>query len=121
VAHGLAGSDVAVDPTRLQHYPDPLAQRAIARARIVSEHRYLAVAALAVALEDLHRGGLARAVRSQQAEHLSPPDADVDAANRFECAVALDQIVHLDRRRHIAHGAITPRRPSRPTSARPWS
>src|SRR5947209_4283010 len=113
VLQRLARAHVPVDRPRLQHDPNALAQRAAARAGVMSQHPYLAGAARAVALEDLDRGGLSRAVGSQQAEHLAAPDADVDAAQRFELAVALAQPSHLDCRLRVDHAATAPMPPTR--------
>src|SRR4051812_11705451 len=129
VAQRLARGDVAVDAARLEHDADLAAQRAAAPAGVVPEHRDLAAAARAVALEDLDRRRLAGAVRAEQAEHLTAAHGYVDPAHRLELAVALAQRVNLDRRR-VAHGSIisaSPRDSRRrarargSTSARPAS
>ena len=57
--------------------------------RIEPEHAHLTRVGLAVALEDLDRGRLARAVRPEQSEHLSPADLEVEAGHRDRRAVAL--------------------------------
>ncbi len=62
-----------------------------ALAGVVAEHRDLAAAARAVALEDLDGRRLAGAVRAEQAEHLAALHGDVDAAHGLELAVALAQ------------------------------
>src|ERR1700730_10703380 len=121
VAQGLARGHVAVDPARLQPYSDALAQRPAAHARIGPEHGDLAATAHAVALEDLHGGGLAGAVRAEEAEHLASPHGYVDPPHRLEGAVALAQVVHRDGRCRIAHGALIWDAMLGPTSARPWS
>ena len=56
----------------------------------------LAAAARPVPLEDLDGGRLARAVRSEQAEHLAVLDLEADSAHRLHLAVGLAQIAHLD-------------------------
>ena len=66
--------------------------------RVVAEHGHVAAAAVAVALEDLDRRRLARAVRAEQADHLAALDAEREAAHGLDVAVALPQVVHLDRR-----------------------
>ncbi len=99
VAQRLARGDVAVDAARLQHDADPPAQRQRARGGVLSQHRHLAAAARAVALEDLDRRGLARPVGPEQPEHLAAAHLDVDAAHRLELAVALAQVPDLDRGR----------------------
>ena len=64
----------------LEHDADPLAERALGRARVEAEHADLARVALPVALEDLDRRRLAGAVRAEQAEDLADGHLEVDAA-----------------------------------------
>ena len=90
-------------PGALQHDADALAQLARAQLRVVAEHRDVALAAVAVALEDLDRRRLARAVGPEQAEHLAAPDREVDPADRLQIAVALAQAADLDRQL-VVHG-----------------
>ncbi len=97
VRERLARCDVAVDPARLEHYPDPPAQRDLSARGIVAEHGDLALGARTVPLEDLDRRGLARAVRPEQAEDLAAVDRHVDPTQRLEVAVALAQPADLDR------------------------
>src|SRR5207302_8419787 len=71
--------------------------------------------------EDADGGRLPRAIRPEEAEDLALVDRKVDAANRFELAVLLDEARDLDDRRHFpytATGSVSLRRPS---SARPRS
>ena len=68
----LGDRQIPLDAALLQHDPDPLAQLALAAGRIHAEHARLARAPRAVALEDLDRRRLARAVGAEQAEHLAP-------------------------------------------------
>src|SRR6478672_2758776 len=112
---------MTVEGTRLQHDPDALAQRAAARAGVVPEHRHVATTAFPVALEDLDRGRLARAVGTEQTEHLAALDADIHAAQRFEVAIGLAQPGDLDRGCRTAQAAAASMPPPRaPTSERPW-
>ena len=67
------------------------------RCGIVAEHRHLARAAFAIALQDLHGRRLAGAVGPEQAEHLASLYLDVDAPHGLELAVALVQVLDLDR------------------------
>jgi hypothetical protein len=48
--------------------------------------------------EHVHRGGLARAVRAEQAEELAWRDLEVEAVDRGELAVALGQPARAPRR-----------------------
>src|SRR5207248_8268293 len=50
-------------------------------------------------VDRLHRAGLARAVRSEEAEALPLVHREVDPAHRGDLAVALDQSARLDRGR----------------------
>ena len=60
--------------------------------------RTVAGVGAAVALEDLDRRGLARAVRAEQAEHLARGDVEAQAVDRAAVAVALLERDDLDRR-----------------------
>ena len=90
LADGQRGGQVG----RLEHDPDPLAQRRAAVLRIDAEHRHVAAVAGAVALEDLDRRRLAGAVRPEQAEHLALLDGEADAGDGIDLAVALAQLAH---------------------------
>src|SRR5207302_6445974 len=95
---------------RLQHDAYALAQGAAVRRGILAQHRHLSRAALAVALEDLHRGRLAGPVGPEQPEHLAALHRDVDRPHGLEGAVALAQTADLDRR--ARRGGIAHRRVS---------
>ena len=69
-------------PAALQHDADPLAQLGRRARRVEAEHADLAGGPVAVALEDLDRRRLARAVGPEQAEHLAAAHGEVDAAAR---------------------------------------
>ena len=71
VRQRLATRQVAVHAASLQDDADPLAQLARALPRVVAENGHIAAGAGAVALEDLDRRGLARAVGPEQAEDLA--------------------------------------------------
>jgi hypothetical protein len=58
----------------------------------VAEHRHRAPVPLAKPLEDLHGGGLARAVRAEQGENLTAGDVQIDAIDRGDVRVALAQV-----------------------------
>ena len=125
VRERLARRDVAVDAARLQHDADAPAQLDRALGRVVAEHRHLAAAARAVALEDLHRRGLAGAVGAEQPEHLAAAHRDVDAAHRLVVAVALAQGAvprsRGRRRRSLLRSSQDCAQPGCSTSARPSS
>ena len=100
----------------LQDDADALAQRPLAVLGVVAEHAHLAGAARAVALEDLGRGGLARAVGAEEAEDLPGGDGEGDVAHRLHVAVGLAQAVDLDCR---LHGYRVGHRGRRGSAARP--
>jgi hypothetical protein len=58
----------------------------------------LSLCALLEALEDLNRRGLARAVRAEEGEDLSPSHLQIDARDRLAAAVTLNQAAHADHR-----------------------
>ena len=95
----------------LQDDADALAQRPLAVLGVVAEHAHLAGAAGAVALEDLGRGGLARAVGAEEAEDLPGGDGEGDVAHRLHVAVGLAQAVDLDCRLHAIQGRAARPRP----------
>jgi len=66
----LGHGEVRVDAARLQHDANANLQVVPASAGVVAEHRDIAPVTLAVALQDLHGGGLAGTVRSEQREDL---------------------------------------------------
>ena len=71
--------------------------------RIDAEHADLAAVGAPVALEDLDGGGLARAVRPEQAEDLADRDRERDPVDGRRGAVALLERGDLDRRRRRVH------------------
>ena len=69
---------------------------------------HLAGVGRAVALEDLHERGLARAVGAEDGEHLPAPDVEVDAVERRrDAVVGLAQAAHA----HRGRGGARHRRP----------
>src|SRR5439155_21070495 len=88
----------------LQDHPGPLAQPGWLRRRVHAEHTDVPVRLRPEALEDLQGGGLARAVRAEQAEHLAVADVEVDAVQDLGSAEAHPQAGHADGRvaRHRA-------------------
>jgi hypothetical protein len=99
----LAHGDVPVHAGALQHDAHPHAQLVRALLRVVAEHRDDPARAGAIALEDLHRRRLARAVRAEEAEDLARRDLEVDAAYGVMVAVALVQVADEDGRCGGAH------------------
>ncbi len=63
---------------------------------VLAEDAHLSGAALAVALEDLHRRRLAGAVGAEEGEDFPPPHLEVDAAHRLDLAIALAQAADGD-------------------------
>ena len=98
---GLAHRVHRVELALLEHQPDPLAPRTRRPRRIDAEHRHRSGGPAAVALEDLDRGGLARAVRAEQPEDLALADVEVDPLDRLVFAVPLPETA--DRDDGIAH------------------
>jgi len=66
--------------------------------RILAEHGHRAAVPGPESLEDLHRGGLARAVRAEQGEDLAAGYLQVDAVDRRDVTVALAQVPDHDGR-----------------------
>jgi hypothetical protein len=82
--------------------------------RIDAQNAYLTPGAVAVALKNLHRGRLARAVRAEQGKGLAVRDVQVDAVDGGQAAVFLAEAAHADRRlgRIRSHTpSMTPHRP----------
>ena len=73
--------------------------------RVLAEHRHLAGGADPEALQDLDRGGLARAVRPEQADHLAGADVEVDTGEHVVVAVAHPQVADLDRNLHLSQSS----------------
>ena len=84
----------------------PIRGSILARSRpgVEAEDADLAAVPLPVALEDLDRRGLARAVGAEQREDLAGLDVQVDAAYRLEPAVGLDKSPHPHDGRAARHG-----------------
>ena len=76
----------------LQHDTDPVAPGPPGPLGIDAEDADLATVPLAEALEDLHRGCLARTIGSEQGEDLARGDVEVDAVHSRPCAVGLAEV-----------------------------
>src|SRR5580704_2442967 len=81
----------------LQADADPVFQLRFLLVRIEVEDAHVAAGALSDALENLHRGGLACAVRTQQAEDLANGNFEVDAPDSLDIAIFLAQTRYGDR------------------------
>ena len=99
--HGdrLAHREVPVDARGLQHDPDAALQRGPVTAGIDAKNADLAAVTSPVALENLHRGGLARPVRAEQREDLAWADRKVDAPDSLHARVGLLQAMNIHRER----------------------
>jgi hypothetical protein len=93
----LADGELVVHPGLLQDDADPLAELPAAVPRVQAQDLDMAAGAVAMALQDLDGRGLARAVRSEDAEHLTFGDGEAQAVDGRERAVALVQVVDDDR------------------------
>src|SRR3954452_17417511 len=99
----LAHGDVAAHAGALQHDAHPPAQLLRALLGVLAEDGDDAARPRPVALEDLDRRRLARAVGAEQAEDLAERDLEVDAAHGVMVAVALVQVADEDGRCGGAH------------------
>ncbi len=85
----LAGSGGGVRTATLEHHADALAHLGVVAERIQSEDLDRAGVGLDEPLAHLDRGGLARAVRAEQREHLGGRDVQVEARHRGRRPVPL--------------------------------
>ena len=113
---GLPRRELRDQPGLLEDEADAVAPGAIRLLRIDAEHAHLAGVAGAVALEDLDRGRLARAVRSDEGEDLAGADLEIDPPHRLEAVVGLAQALDADHR--LAHGTDVMDAPIDDTQAR---
>ena len=94
----LADVELALDPGRLQHDPDPITQLAPASARVGAEHRHLTGRAVTMTLEDLDRCRLPGAVVPEQRVHLARPHVERQVVDGDDRPVRLAQPSHLGSR-----------------------
>ncbi len=87
----------------LQHDADPGPPVGVRVGRVDAEHGDLAGVPVPVTLQDLHRGGLAGAVRAEQREHLATVHVEIHARHRHVVAVRLAQPSDGDRQL-VIHG-----------------
>jgi hypothetical protein len=93
----LGHGELGLEPAGLQHDAEAVAQRALAAGGVGAEHAHRAGVGQAVALEDLDRRGLARAVGAEEAEHLAGGDVEADAADGLRAVVGLVEVSDGDR------------------------
>jgi hypothetical protein len=84
------------EPALLQDHPDSLAKPGRLRRRVQAEDADRAGRRRPEALQDLQGGGLARAVRAEQAEYLAGADVEVDATQHLSGAEGHLQAADLD-------------------------
>ena len=87
----LPDGELGVEVVLLRDDAEPGADARAVAVGVHAQDAQLAVRARGDAADHPHRGGLAGAVRPEEAERLPAPDLDVDAADRGEVAEALDQ------------------------------
>ncbi len=102
---GLEDLDLVVEVVPLEHDADLRPQERPIGLRVEAEHRHLAFVGTSEALDDLDRGRLAGAVRTQEGDDLTALDAQVQAVQDRPPVVALDQVPDGDGRPAGAHGA----------------
>jgi hypothetical protein len=95
-----------LDPLRerrfLQLAPDPLAQLAGLGQRVKAKHPHPAAVSPPQALQALDGRRLPRAITSQDAEDLPPPDLEGDTLDHHRTAITLRQALDHDHRFHDA-------------------
>ncbi len=103
LGHRLGHGQVGVDGALLEDDAHLGPQAPRTALGIHPEHADRAGVALAVPLQDLDRGGLARPVGPEQGEHLTPADLEVDAPHGHEGPVGLGQSLNGDGDVGIGH------------------
>jgi hypothetical protein len=109
----LVDAQLVGEARLLQRDADALAQRALVLLPAAPEHLDLARAGLDQALEDLDRGGLARAVGAEQPEALALAHLEVQAAQRLDRRLRRIGLAQLAAADGGLHGA-------RMIAWRPW-
>src|SRR4051794_39426605 len=82
-----------VDAAVLQHQPDARPESRATRRRVHPEDAHAPAVAAAVALDDLHGRGLARAVRTEHRDELTGRDRERDAVEDRPAVIPLDESV----------------------------
>jgi hypothetical protein len=93
----FAHAGLAREAAFLEDHPGPLAEPARLRRRVEPQHADRARGGRPEALQDLQGGGLACAVRAEQAEHLAGSDVEIDAVQDLRGAEAHPQAANLHR------------------------
>ena len=94
--HRLPHLDSLLELRLLVLHADPLAERVGIASRIEAEHGDGSLVGNAIALDALHRGRLARAVRTNEPEDLALEHLERDVVHRHGAAVALAQVGNGD-------------------------
>src|SRR5262249_61871621 len=97
--HVVPHGELEVERVLLRHDSETAADPCAVDPGIHVEHTQLAVRDRRDAADHPHGRGLAGAVRSEEAERLTPFDAEVDAVDLDELTKALRQATSLDERR----------------------
>src|SRR5829696_611175 len=95
----LARGELRDQAGLLQDEADAVSPTPIRPLWVDPQHAHLARIPGPIALEDLDRRGLARAIRAQEGEDLARADLEVDPPHRFEAVVGLAQALDADDRR----------------------
>ena len=82
--------------TTLEHEPHTRPKPRTAPARILAEHPHRPGIRSSIALDDLHRRRLPRAVRPEQRDHLARPNREVDAVEDVPAVVRFPETADLD-------------------------
>ena len=88
------------DASVLEHQADPRVECGSVTGGVHPQDANVAAVPAAVAFQDLHRGGLAGAVRAEQRHELAAGDRELEAVEDLQRPVALAQPANLDRERH---------------------
>ena len=113
----LERADARVEPAVLEHHADLRAELRAVAPRVDAEHAHFACVGAPVALEDLDRGGLARAVRPEETEDLTGVDGERESVDGLGRAVALLERGDVDRVRRVHRGRSLAKAADRPLRA----
>ena len=102
----LAHRQLAVEREALGHEADATAGGEVAGVERLSEQQRLTLARGQQPGEHLHRGGLAAAVGTQEAENLATPDAEIHPIHRGEVAEAHREVARLDGNLRLGVGRL---------------
>jgi hypothetical protein len=100
----------------LELHADSLMQLVPVAARVKAEDAHLPLIAPPQALHALHHGGLACAVRAEDAEDLSLVHVERDPVHHGLALISLGEPRHLDDRRHLMPPSGVPARIARRTT-----